>query len=246
MERKRPEVSRLQADVTLVLAFGAGFLSFLSPCCLPLYPSYLSYITGISGAQIREDLALFRRGAILHTLFFMLGFSVIFFALGLSATALGSLFSRYQDLIRQLGGLLIVTMGLFLLGVLPLKWLYREKRWEPARRSAGYVGSFLVGISFAAGWTPCIGPILTAILTLSAANPAKGVPLITAYIAGFALPFFIMSFFLGRLRILARISEPLMKVGGAVMIVMGILLYTNQLSRITIWLIDLYGGFTGF
>lgn len=154
---KRREVNRLQTDVTLFLAFGAGFLSFLSPCCLPLYPSYLSYITGISGAQIREDLAVFRRGALLHTLFFMLGFSVIFFALGLSATALGSLFARYQDLIRQLGGLLIVAMGLFLLGVLPLKGLYREKRWEPARRSTGYAGSFLVASPSPPGGRPASG-----------------------------------------------------------------------------------------
>lgn len=233
-------------DPTIWLAFGAGFLSFISPCCLPLYPSYISYITGISVSELRGDRSLVLRQAMIHTIFFVIGFSIIFISLGLAATFIGSLFKQHQDLIRQLGGILIFVMGLFMLGWFKPTLFMKEKRLELANKPAGYIGSVLVGVSFAAGWTPCVGPILTAVLAVSASNPSQGVPLILSYTLGFALPFIIMSFFIGRTRWILRHSEKLMKIGGAVMVLLGILLYTDKMTDITIWLISIYGGFTGF
>jgi len=182
----------------------------------------------------------------IHTLFFVLGFSIIFISLGLTATLIGSLFRDHQDLIRQLGGILVVVMGLFMLGLFKPTLFMQEKRFEFAQKPAGYLGSVLVGISFAAGWTPCVGPILTSVLTLSASNPSQGVPFIIAYTLGFAVPFILMSFFIGRTRWILRYSSILMKVGGALMILIGILLYTDKMTDITIWLIRIFGGFTGF
>ncbi|SDW06557.1 cytochrome c-type biogenesis protein [Marininema mesophilum] len=236
------------ADINVGVAFGAGILSFISPCCLPLYPSYLSYITGVSVNELQDQKrsSALKRGTLLHTLFFILGFSLIFFALGFTASWLGEFFTQYRDLIRMLGGVLIVAMGLFLLGVFQPTFLMRSKRLEVGKRRWGYFGSVLIGIGFAAGWTPCVGPILVGVLSLAASQPATGMVYITAYTLGFAIPFFIMAFFLGRTRWILKYSERLMKIGGALMIVMGGLLYFDQMTIITIWLTDLFGGFQGF
>jgi cytochrome c-type biogenesis protein len=233
-------------DPTIWLALGAGFLSFISPCCLPLYPSYLSYITGISVSEMKEDYSSVMKRVMLHTVFFVIGFSIIFISLGLTATLIGSLFREYQDLIRQLGGILIFVMGLFMMGWITPSLFMREKRLEFTKKPAGYLGSTLVGITFAAGWTPCVGPILTAVLALSASNPSQGMPLIIAYTLGFAIPFILMSFFIGRTQWIQRHASKMMKIGGFMMIVVGILLYTDKMTDITIWLISIYGGFTGF
>lgn len=234
------------ANVTIWLAFGAGVLSFVSPCCLPLYPSYLSYITGISVKDLREEKGMFERRALLHTLFFMLGFSVIFFALGLSASLVGDLFSGNRDLIRKLGGLLVFVMGLVMVGLFKPKILMAEKRVQLANKPTGYAGSVLVGITYAAGWTPCIGPILTAILAMGITNPGQALGYITAYTLGFAVPFFVMAFFIGKIKFILRYSNIFMKIGGGLMMLTGILLYTDQMTKITIVLIRLFGGFTGF
>jgi cytochrome c-type biogenesis protein len=233
-------------DPTLWLAFAAGFLSFISPCCLPLYPSYLSYITGVSLSAIKEDRSLIMKRVIIHSLFFILGFSLIFISLGFAATLLGSLFRDYQDLIRQLGAILIVIMGLFMLGWFKPAFFMKERRLDISWKPAGYLGSTVIGITFAAGWTPCVGPILTAVLALSASNPSQGMPLIFAYTLGFALPFLLMSFFLGQTKWILKYSTGIMKFGGGMMVLVGILLYTDKMTDITVWLISLYGGFTGF
>lgn len=233
-------------DLTIWIVFGAGFLSFISPCCLPLYPSYLSYITGISVADLKEGRGLFQKQALLHTLFFIIGFSIIFFALGLSVSFVGTMFTGNQDLIRQLGGLLVALMGLIMLGILSPKLLMKNVQFEWKRKPLGYVGSVLVGITYAAGWTPCVGPILAAVLAMGVSNPGQAVLYTSAYTIGFAIPFFIMAFFIGKLRWIMKYSNALMKVGGAFMILTGILLYTDKMTDITIFLIELYGGFTGF
>ncbi|MCY9696145.1 cytochrome c biogenesis CcdA family protein [Paenibacillus alginolyticus] len=233
-------------DLSLWLAFGAGFLSFISPCCLPLYPTYLSYITGISVKDLKEGRGLMQRRAILHTLFFVMGFSIIFFALGLSASLIGDLFSNNRVLIQKLGGILVAVMGLVMLGLFQPQFLMREKRLEFKGKPTGYVGSLLVGVTFAAGWTPCIGPILSAILTIGVTRPDQALWYICSYIVGFVVPFFIMAFFIGKMKWIQRYSTVMMKIGGAMMVVTGILLYTDQMTKITIWLIQLYGGFTGF
>ncbi|GGE22763.1 cytochrome C biogenesis protein CcdA [Marinithermofilum abyssi] len=236
------------ADVSIWLAFAAGVLSFISPCCLPLYPSYLSYITGVSVSQLqdKEQSAELRRKTMIHTLFFILGFSIIYFALGFSASAVGKLFKEYQDTIRMLGGVLLAVMGLFLLGIFQPGFMMREKRLNIGGKRWGYLGSTLVGIGFAAGWTPCVGPILGSVLYMAAANPAAGLAYITAYTLGFAIPFFVMAFFLGRTRWILRYSQGLMKAGGAMMVIAGVLLYFNQMTMIINWLTQFTGGFTGF
>lgn len=236
-------------EVTWWLAFGAGVLSFISPCCLPLYPSYISYITGVSVSQLtdKSQPMQIRRATMIHTLFFILGFSVIFYALGFSVSWLGRFFQEYQDMIRMLGGVLIAVMGLFLMGVFKPSFMMREVRFGALqKRRLGYIGSFLIGVGFAAGWTPCVGPILASVLTLSFTDPASGLGYITAYTLGFAIPFFVMAFFLGRTRWILKYSDRLMKAGGALMVVFGILLYFDQMTVIITWLTKLTGGFTGF
>src|SRR5690606_20522914 len=237
------------ADVTWWLAFGAGVLSFVSPCCLPLYPSYISYITGVSVSQLTDRSQSFqiRRATMLHTLFFIFGFSVIFYALGFSVSWLGRLFQEYQDMIRMLGGVLIFVMGLFLLGLFRPSFMMRDVRIGALqKRRLGFVGSILVGMGFAAGWTPCLGPILASVLALSLTVPASGLGYIIAYTLGFAIPFYVMAFFLGRTRWILKYSNRLMKAGGALMVLFGILLYFDQMTVIIAWLTTWTGGFTGF
>lgn len=223
-------------ELNIWLALWAGVVSFISPCCLPLYPSYLSYISGVSVQQLKEDTTKeVRLRTLSHTLFFIIGFSVIFYMMGAAAGLLAEMFQQYRDLIRQIAGILIVVMGLILLGVFKPQLFMRE--WKPQfSRKAGYFGSFLIGIGFAAGWSPCIGPILSSIIGLSATEKGLWFPMITAYTLGFAIPFFIMAFFLGSTRWILKYSGKIMKVGGALMIVIGIMLYTDQLIKITIWL----------
>ncbi|MCL6443766.1 MAG: cytochrome c biogenesis protein CcdA [Alicyclobacillus sp.] len=231
---------------TIWLAFVAGVLSFLSPCCLPLYPSYISYISGVTFGQGEELTFNHRVRALTHTLFFIIGFSVIFLALGLSASLIGQIFVNYRNIIRIVGGVIVIVMGLVLSGLFTPKWLMMEKKWEFKTNKTSYLASILVGVSFAAGWSPCIGPILAAVLVMSATQSALGLALIVAYIVGFAIPFFLLGFTLGSVRKLAKYGAVLSKIGGYVMILIGVLLLTNSMSKITVSLIKLYGGFTGF
>lgn len=149
---------------------------------------------------------------------------------------LGEVFAKHQDLIRQLSAILIIVMGLFLIGIFQPQWLLRERKLQMKWRPAGYIGSILIGIGFAAGWSPCVGPILTAIIALAVTEPGTWFELITAYTLGFAIPFFVLAFFIGSTKWILKYSSLLMKVGGTLMIVMGILLYTDQMTQITIWL----------
>ena len=182
-------------NLTLWIAF-AGFLSFISPCCLPLYPSYISYITGISVKELKDGKGIMQKKALIHTICFMVGFSVIFFALGLSASLVGDLFSNNRELIQKLGGLLVIVMGLIMLGVIQLQILMKDRKFQLKHKPSGYLGSILVGLSFSAGWTPCIGPILSAVLAMGVTNPEKAVGYISAYTLGFGIPFLIMAFLL--------------------------------------------------
>jgi cytochrome c-type biogenesis protein len=226
------------SDVNVWLALGAGVASFISPCCLPLYPSFLSYITGISVTDLKErgNRRDVRLRTMSHTLFFILGFSVVYYTLGYGTNAFAEAFIEYQDLIRQLSAILILLMGLFLIGLFQPRALMRDFKLPVGGRKSGFLGSFIFGIGFSAGWSPCVGPILTAILALAASSPGTWFQLTTAYALGFAIPFFVLAFFLGSARWILKYSNAMMKAGGAVMIVMAVLLFTDQMTRITVWL----------
>ncbi|WP_367307008.1 cytochrome c biogenesis CcdA family protein [Alicyclobacillus acidocaldarius] len=227
------------------ISFVAGLVSFFSPCVLPLYPSYLSYLSGVSLRPADEQLLTWRARirVVSHALFFMLGFSVIFFALGLSASALGRAFIQYRGILRVAGGFLIIGMGLVLAGVLKPSMLMREWKLRGHSRRVSYLGSFLVGLTFAAGWTPCIGPILSSVLVLTATHAALGLPLISAYVIGFSIPFLAIAgafASLGRLRRMARYSVWISRVSGYLLVLMGILLVTHGIERVS-WAAQILG-----
>ncbi|MGG6309734.1 cytochrome c biogenesis CcdA family protein [Paenibacillus macerans] len=226
------------ADIHLGIAFGAGVASFISPCCLPLYPSYLSYITGMSVQQLKTEQSNrdVRFRTMTHTLAFILGFSVVFYTLGFGAGLFGEFFNQYRGLIRQLSAILIILMGLFLMGIFQPRFLLKERKMNLKFKPAGYVGSFIFGIGFSAGWSPCVGPILAAIIAMAVTEPGTWIGLITAYTLGFALPFFILAFFIGSTKWILKYSAAIMKIGGALMLLMGVLLFTNRMAQITIWL----------
>jgi cytochrome c-type biogenesis protein len=234
------------SDVNIFLALGAGFLSFISPCCLPLYPAFLSYITGMSVGELQSENALLQKRSLLHTLFFLLGFSIIFIAIGFGTTFIGSFFLNYKDLIRQLGGIFIVFFGLIIVGVFKPEFMMKDRRFEFKNRPSGYIGSVLIGMAFAAGWTPCTGPILSVVISLAATNPGSGVLYMTAYSLGFAVPFLILSFFIGRMKSIKKHSVKIMKIGGYIMIVMGIILFFDWMTKIITFFSSMFGGFTGF
>ncbi|AGK53164.1 cytochrome c biogenesis CcdA family protein [Bacillus sp. 1NLA3E] len=234
------------SDVNIFVALGAGFLSFISPCCLPLYPAFLSYITGMSVGEIKSENAMLQKRSLLHTLFFLVGFSIIFLAIGFGTSFIGRFFIQYQDLIRQIGAIFIVGFGLVIVGIFQPEFLMKERRFELKNRPSGFAGSILIGMAFAAGWTPCTGPILVSVIALAASNPGSGLAYMIAYILGFAIPFFILSFFIGKMQWIRKHNLIIMKIGGYIMIAMGVILFFDWMTKIIIFLSDLFGGFVGF
>ncbi|WP_318504190.1 cytochrome c biogenesis protein CcdA [Bacillus sp. T3] len=233
-------------DINIFIALGAGFLSFISPCCLPLYPAFLSYITGMSVGELKSENGMLQKRSLLHTLFFLIGFSIIFIALGFATSFIGTFFREYNDFIRQIGAIFIVLFGLVIVGVFKPEFLMKERRFEIKNRPSGYVGSILIGMAFAAGWTPCTGPILGVVISLASTNPSSGMLYMIAYLLGFAIPFFILSFFIGRMQWIRRNNVKIMKIGGYIMIVMGIILFFDWMTKIIIFIQQFTGGFTGF
>ncbi|USK32131.1 cytochrome c biogenesis protein CcdA [Bacillus sp. F19] len=232
-------------DLNIFLAFGAGFFSFISPCCLPLYPAFLSYITGMSVGELRDN-SILNRSAMLHTFFFLLGFSIIFVVLGLSTSIIGSLFSQYKDLIQKIGAILIVFFGLVVVGILKPKFLMMDRKITFKNRPSGYLGSVLIGIGYAAGWTPCVGPILGAVITLGLYT-GQGLIYMIAYTFGFSIPFFLMSFFIGNSKWIKKYNRNINQFGGYAMIFMGVFLYFGWMTKITNFLSSyVFRGFTGF
>lgn len=234
------------SDINLFLAFGAGVLSFISPCCLPLYPAFLSYITGVSVEKLKEGERSGRKMAMVHTLFFILGFSVIFIALGFATSLVGTWFHNYQDFIRQIGAIFIVFFGLIVLGILKPTFLMKDRKLSFTKRPSGLLGSSLIGVAFAAGWTPCTGPILVSVMTLAATNPSSGLLYMTAYALGFSIPFFLLSFFIGGAKWIKKYSRRFTKVGGGLMVAMGVVLYFDWMTKIIVYSTSLFGGFQGF
>lgn len=233
-------------QLSLFLAFGAGLLSFISPCSLPLYPAFLSYVTGVSLNELKEEKGILNRKAMVHTLLFLLGFSAIFMALGFSTSFIGTFFIQYQDLLRQIGAIIIVFFGLVVIGVFKFEFLLSEKRVQFRKRPKGYIGSVLIGMGFAAGWTPCTGPILAGVIALGVSDPDRGMWYMLFYVLGFSIPFLIMSLFIGKMKFLQKRNGLFMRLGGILMIIMGVLLYFDMMTKIIAFLTPFFGGFTGF
>lgn len=232
-------------EINIFLAFGAGILSFISPCVLPLFPAFLSYITGMSVSEIKDDNKMLKRKSLLHTIFFLLGFSVIFIVMGFSSLYISQFLKMYQDIIRQVGAILIIFFGLVIVGIFNFEFLMKDKKVTFKNRPTGFFGSFIIGLSFSLGWTPCMGPILAVVLSLTATQPDLGMIMMLSYVLGFSIPFLVLSFFVGRLNWIKRHSQKLMKIGGYVMILMGIALFFDWMSQLTQILVD-WTGFQGF
>jgi cytochrome c-type biogenesis protein len=226
------------ATLGLFVAFAAGLLSFLSPCVLPLVPSYIGFLTGMSLPEMSGR----RRVAVAHALLFVLGFSLVFVLLGASATALGRALNYYQVWLQRVGGVLIIGFGLVCLGVIKAGFLSQERRVQVEQKPVGYLGSALVGMAFGAGWTPCIGPVLGAILGLAATSQdlARGVLLLAVYSAGLAVPFLVaavaLDSFLGWFQRFRRYLPWVMRVTGVLLIFVGGLMVTGEFTRLAGWL----------
>lgn len=230
----------------VAVAFSAGLFSFLSPCVLPLFPSYISYITGMSVTDLSHDLgATARRRVLLHALAFIVGFSLVFVALGASFSVAGQFLLDYREWIRRTGGVLIVLFGLYIAGVFKSGVLGRTVQWQIREKPAGYLGSLIVGVTFAIGWTPCVGPILGAILSLAgtAETVERGVGLLVAYSAGLGVPFLLSAVALGPfLRVFKRYRPfiPVVeRVAGVLLVLVGILVFTNYYVVLNAWAISL-------
>ena len=227
-------------SVGLLVALMAGVLSFLSPCVLPLVPSYLSFVTGMSLEELQAGVD--RRATLLHSLLFVAGFSIIFITLGASASFLGAFLRYYEVWIARIGGALIIVLGLHLTGVFKIAPLMRERRIHVKDRPAGYLGTIGVGAAFGAGWTPCIGPVLGAILTLAGTQDTvwAGVSLLSSYSLGLAIPFLVsalaLSWFLGVFSRFRRFLPLVEKASGVLLILMGLLLMTGSFTILSSYL----------
>src|SRR5699024_1686840 len=194
------------SEINIFIAFGAGFLSFISPCVLPIFPAFLSYITGMSVCEIKDENKKINRKSLLHTIFFLV---CIFIMLRFSATVVSKFLLTYQDIIRQIGAILIIFFGLVIVGIFNFQVLMKDKKITFKNRPSGFIGSFLIGMAFSLGWTPCTGPILMIVFSLAATNPEIGMILMISYILGFSVPFLVLSFFVGRLSWIRRHSQKL-------------------------------------
>ncbi len=238
-------------SVDLWTAFGAGIFSFISPCILPIIPSYMFFIGGTSAGALKtdevEEKKKTQRQILFSALFFILGFSLVFIALGATATTLGQFLKSYQDLLRKIGGLVIIVLGLHMMGVIEIKALLYEKRMHFKARPPGYLGALLIGISFALGWTPCIGPILGTILAVASTktNISEGVGLLSMYSLGLAIPFFITALLMDKIfihfRKLQKHMQKISIVSGVFLILVGIMVFTNMLQVLSNYLFGALG-----
>ena len=228
-------------NISLGLAFSAGLVSFLSPCVVPLVPSYLTFVTGMTLEELTDPVGVTARRSrtMLHATLFVLGFAIVFVSLGAAATAVGVAIGRSLGWVQRIGGVVIILFGAHLLGVLRVPALMRERRAHLEAKPTGLVGSFVVGVAFGAGWTPCVGPVLATIL-LSAGTSgsvARGTLLLALYAAGLGLPFLVCAFgvdrLLTRMTVLRRWVRPLELVTGTLLIVVGLALATGRFRTLT-------------
>lgn len=231
-------------EVSIYMAFAAGLISFLSPCVLPLVPGYISFISGVSFAEIREKkenipfLSKEKRMILYSSIFFIIGFSMVFILLGATATWIGMFITSKMSILTKVAGLVIIFFGVYMMGIIRPRFLYREARFQIKDRRFGYAGALLIGAAFAFGWTPCIGPILAGILTFAGTleNVNQGVLLLSMYSLGLGIPFLATAIginqfwrFFNRIKKYVRVLEV---TSGAIMIILGLLIYTNKLVLI--------------
>ena len=233
-------------SVGVFVAFSAGLFSFLSPCVLPLFPSYLSFITGMTVERLSGEVTAGARGRVLaHSLAFILGFTAVFVGLGVSVSAASQLLLDYRDWIRIAGGILIIVFGLYISGVLRVGLFGRSARMQIREKPAGVLGSFAVGLTFAIGWTPCVGPILGSILTLASNDKTvgQGTALLLAYSAGLGMPFLLFSLALGSFLRFFRRYRPFIpaveRVAGVLLVAVGVLVVTNYYIALNAWALTL-------
>jgi cytochrome c-type biogenesis protein len=230
--------------ISYTIAFTAGFLSFVSPCVLPLVPSYVSYITGLSLEQLTDPNGQkqVRWVTIKNSLLFILGFSLVFIAFGASATAVGQGLLAYQGTLRKIGGGLIILFGLYLIGVLKIPFLMKYRQYQFQNRPSGALGSVLIGVAFAAGWTPCVGPILGTILLYASTTQSMsdGIGLLAAYSLGLGLPLLITALgvnaFLTSFRKFRNYLWLVSLISGVFLIIVGVMIFTNSLRLLAAWL----------
>ena len=231
-------------EISLLLVFGAGVLSFLSPCVLPLVPPYLTYMSGASFEQLRNDepvSGVYWRRSVFTSLFFILGFSIVFIALGATATAFGQLFRSALPIMTPIAGGFIILMGLHFIGIFRLGFLHRHMHPSGPSVASGPGGGFLLGLSFAIGWTPCIGPVLAAILAVSAGQESawQGAGMLAVYSAGLGVPFLLsglaLGSFMGFFEKFKKHLGTVEKVMGVLLVITGLLFITGQFTRISYW-----------
>jgi len=234
----------MNQQITLIAAFAAGFLSFVSPCVLPLIPGYISFVSGISVEEMRGDVAptTSRVQVFFTSLAFVLGFSIVFVLLGASATAIGKVMFAKLPLLSKIAGAILIIFGLHTMGVFRLAFLESEKRMHAQKKPAGPLGAMLVGVAFAFGWTPCIGPILGGILAIAGSknSVSEGIILLAVYSLGLGIPFLLTSLainqFFGAAKKIRRYYHSIELVSGGLLIVIGVLIMTGQLTIITRYL----------
>jgi cytochrome c-type biogenesis protein len=225
-------------SIGIALAFTAGMLSFLSPCVLPLIPSYVTFVTGLS----LDDVQRSRRTVIIHSLLFIIGFSLIFIAMGATATLLGRMLGYYRGWIGRIGGILLIIFGLYLIGAFRIAAFDRDRRLHIADKPLGYLGTVVVGLAFGAGWTPCIGPILGGVLTYTAseANLSRGIMLLSAYSLGLAVPFFAASLAIDRfIAVFQRYRHWIVwvsRISGVLLIAVGLLMVFDYFTILASYL----------
>jgi cytochrome c-type biogenesis protein len=225
----------LNSEITYNAAFLAGLLSFLSPCILPLIPAYFTFITGFSLEElVGESSGRIRIKVIVSTIFFVSGFSLVFILLGASASLLGGMIQKYSDVIRIVGGVVIIALGLHLTGLFRIRFLEMEKRIQ-MNKPLHMFGTIMIGMAFGAGWTPCIGPLLGSVLILAGNQEtvSQGMALLCVYALGLALPFIFLSFFVNYLIVVIKRAVKFMRyltaAAGILLIILGIFLVTNKL-----------------
>lgn len=227
------------SSIGLAVAFAAGLLSFLSPCVFPLIPSYVTFITGMSLDELVDEEADRRRvrqNILIHGSLFILGFTLVFVIMGASATFLGSLFLYSRDWLEKIGGILLIIFGLYLLGVLRIPGAERDWRMHLGQKPMGFLGTTLVGVTFGAGWSPCMGPVLGGIMTMAAASGSvsTGVGLLLIYSAGLAIPFLaaalLLRQFLGGMKSISRWLPWVNRISGGILLVLGILMVSGAFT----------------